>query len=129
MDWEAVKQFVVSNWKEITSVILFVTATVIGIVSKKKRGLTFIEIVSGLMANELPEMIRLSEKVGGTPEQKKVQALNSALSYVSKKLGRQLSEQETSLLITKASEMIENILNTPQSHNETKPETKKTKYR
>ena len=80
----------------------------------------------------LPKWINETEKDGGTPDQKKVSVLNKALNFVSKKLGRKLTEEESSYVITQSSEKIEEILETPQKKPEIakKVEVKKNvKYR
>lgn len=111
---EEIKQFFIQNWQLLASAVLFITATIIGIVTKMKKGYTFSDILLGLIAEQLPQWISLSETTGGTGEQKKVAVLNSALNYASKTLGRKLSEEETSFIIAQASEQIEKILGTPQ---------------
>ena len=128
---EEVKAFILQNWKEICAVALFIIATVIGFITRRKKGYSFSDIITGLISEQLPIWISSAEKIGGTGEQKKVSVLNSALNYASKTLGRKLSEEETSFIISRASEFIEMILSTPQK----KPETeqpkvnKKSKYR
>lgn len=111
---EEIKQFFIQNWQLLASAVLFIIATVIGIVTKRKKGYTFSDILLGLIAEQLPQWISISETTGGTGEQKKVAVLNSALNYASKTLGRKLSEEETSFIIAQASEQIEKILGTPQ---------------
>ena len=83
-------------------------------VTKKKKGYTFADIILGLIAEQLPDLISKSEEEGGTGEQKKVRVLNWVLNYVSKALGRKLSEEEVSFVVTHSSDQIEKVLNTPQ---------------
>lgn len=125
------KVFFFQNWKEICSIILFIGAFIIGLFSKLKKGVTFSDVIRGLIAEQLPHWISLAEAHGGTGEQKKVQVLNDALNYASKTLGRKLSEAETSFIVQQASDLIEKILSTPQKKEEKKEEVKKngTKYR
>ena len=60
----------------------------------------------------------------------KADVLNEALNYASKTLGRKLSDEEVSFLVTQASEQIEKILGTPQKKEAEKQEVKKNaKYR
>ena len=129
---EEIKQFFIQNWQLLASAVLFIIATVIGIVTKRKKGYTFSDILLGLIAEQLPQWISLAEASGNTGEQKKVEVLNSALNYASKTLGRKLSEEETSFIIANASEQIEKILGTPQKKEAEKVEEKakkKSKYR
>lgn len=128
---EELKQFFVQNWQLLASALLFIIATIIGIVTKKKKGYTFSDILLGLIAEQLPSWISIAEGVvGASGEQKKVQVLNDALNYASKTLGRKLSEEETSFIITHASEQIEKILGTPQKKSiETVTVKKGSKYR
>lgn len=112
---EEVKQFFIQNWQLIASALLCIFSVIFTIIAKRKKGYTFGDIIIGLITENLPEWIHKAEKVGGTGEQKKVQVLNAALSFASKTLGRKLSEEETSFIVTQASEQIEKILGTPES--------------
>ena len=124
------KVFLIENWQLIASACLFVVSFVIGLVSKLKKGYTFSDILLGLISEQLPQWISLAEAKGGTGDQKKVQVLNEALNYASKTLGRKLSDEEVSFLVTQASEQIEKILGTPQKKEAEKQEVKKNaKYR
>ena len=124
------KVFLIENWQLIASACLFIVSFVIGLVSKLKKGYTFSDILLGLISEQLPQWISLAEAHGGTGEQKKVQVLNEALNYASKTLGRKLSDEEVSFLVTQASEQIEKILGTPQKKEAEKQEVKKNaKYR
>ena len=120
MDFEVLKAFFIQNWQLLASALLFIFACIVGIVRGRKKGYSFSDILLGLVAEHLPEWISLAEANGGTGEQKKVAVLNSALNYASRTLGRKLSEEETTFLITQASEQIEKILEAPQKKIETK---------
>ena len=127
---EELKQFVIQNWQLLASALLFIVSFIIGIITKRKKGYTFSDILLGLIAEQLPQWISLAEASGGTGEQKKVEVLNNALNYASKTLGRKLSEEETSFIIAQASEQIEKILGTPQKKETNKVAVKKgSKYR
>lgn len=129
---EEFKNFLIQNWQLLASALLFIVSFIIGLITKRKKGYTFSDILLGLIAEQLPNWISLAECAGGTGEQKKVQVLNDALNYASKTLGRKLSEEETSFIIAQASEQIEKILGTPQKKEEAKKvEVKKnvSKYR
>ena len=129
---EELKTFFIQNWQLIASACLFIFSFIIGLITRRKKGYTFSDILLGLIAEQLPQWISLAEASGGTGEQKKVQVLNNALNYASKTLGRKLSEEETSFLIANASEQIEKILGTPQKKEEAKQlelKKKKSKYR
>lgn len=125
------KKFLIQNWQLIASLILFIVATIIGFVTKKKKGYTFSDILLGLISEQLPTWINLAESSEETGEQKKVAVLNSALNYACKTLGRKLSEEEISFIIANASEQIEKILGTPQKKEEPKQVEvkKKSKFR
>lgn len=122
---DEIKQFFIQNWQLLASAILFIFAFIIGIIRSKKKGYSFSDILLGLIAEHLPEWIKTAEVDGGTAEQKKVSVLNHALNFASRTLGRKLSEDETSFVITQASEQIESILETPQK----KPEVKKVEVK
>lgn len=128
---DELKQFIIQNWQLLASASLFIVSFIIGIITKRKKGYTFSDILLGLIAEQLPMWISLAESAGGTGEQKKVLVLNDALNYASKTLGRKLSEEETSFIIARASEQIEKILGTPQKKEQPKiTEVKKNvKYR
>lgn len=124
------KVFFIQNWQLIASATLFVVSFIIGLFSKLKKGVTFSDVIRGLIAEQLPHWISLAEAHGGTGEQKKVQVLNDALNYASRTLGRKLSEAETSFIVQQASDLIEKILSTPQKKEERKEEVNKNaKYR
>lgn len=132
MDLHELKIFLINNWQLIASACLFVVSFIIGLITRKKKGYTFSDILLGLIAEQLPQWISLAEASGTSGEQKKVEVLNSALNYASKTLGRKLSEEETSFIIANASEQIEKILGTPQKKEAEKIEEKakkKSKYR
>lgn len=122
---DEIKQFFIQNWQLLASAILFIFAFIIGIIRSKKKGYSFSDILLGLIAEHLPDWIKGAEDDGGSGEQKKVQVLNTALNYASRTLGRKLSEEETSFVITQTSEQIEKILGTPQK----KPEEKKVEVK
>lgn len=129
---DEIKQFILDNWKFVAEIILFVAVSIIAIIKGRKKGYSFADVLLGLISEKLPEWIKKSETEGGTGEQKKVGVINAALNFASKILGRKLSEEETSFLVTKSSELIENILSTPQKKEEEKKmEVKKNgaKYR
>ena len=107
------KQFFINNWQLIASAVLFLIAVVVGIIQRCKKGYSVSDVILGLITEELPNWISIAEGTG-TGEQKKVKVLNYALSFASKKLGRQLTEQEVALITTYTTEQIEKILNTPQ---------------
>ena len=122
---EDVKQFFIQNWQLIASALLFVIAFISALVTRRKKGYTFSDILLGLIAEQISGWIKQAEDDGGTGEQKKVSVLNHALNFASKTLGRKLSEEETSFIIAQASDLIENILDTPQK----KPEVKKVEVK
>lgn len=125
---EEFKQFIIANWQLLASAVLFIFATIIGIVRGKKKGYTFSDILIGLITEQLPQAISSAEASGGSGEQKKVLVLNWALNFASKTLGRKLSEEETSFIIAQTSKRIEDILSAPQKKDV--PEVKKNaRYR
>ena len=133
MDLQELKNFIIQNWKEIASVVLFIISVIVAFVAKRKKGYSFSDIILGLIAEKLPELIKQAEEnIGaGNGEQKKVTVLNAVLNLASKSLGRKLSEEEISFIITNATQQIENILGTPQKKEDPKEKkvAKKSKYR
>ena len=128
---EEFKQFLLQNWQLLASALLFIISSIVAFIARRKKGYSFSDVLLGLISEQLPSWISLAEDNGGTGEQKKVKVLNDALNYASRTLGRKLSEEETSFIITQASEQIEKILGTPQKKEEPKKiEVKKgSKYR
>lgn len=135
MDLAELKEFIIKNWQMIASVLLFIVSFIIGIATKRKKGYTFSDILLGLIAEQLPIMIKSAENFfgNGNGEQKKVMVLNDALNFASKTLGRKLSEEEISFIVTNISKQIEAIGATPKFTNaENSKENKtakKSKYR
>ena len=115
--WNMIVEFLI-KWGPLIDVLLgiivFIGTFILIVVKLKRRGLSFSDIIMALLTKEIPAWIRKAEKEGGTSEQKKVSVLNTALNYVSKKLGRKLNEEESSLVITQASDSLEDVLDTPQ---------------
>lgn len=111
---EELKEFFIKYWQLILSAILFVIGFVVGIIRMKKKGMTFQEIMSGILMEQMPLWVSMAETAGGTGDQKKVFVLNKALNFCASKFGRQLSQEESDLIIAYASEKIESILATPQ---------------
>lgn len=117
MDFTELKKFLIQNWQLLASAFLFTIATIIGIVRMRKKGMSFQEIMHGILMEQLPLFVSLAETNGGTGEQKRVYVLNKALNYCSSKIGRPLSQAESDLIVAYVSEKIETILATPQKHN------------
>lgn len=111
---EELKEFIIKNWQLLASALLFIIATIIGIIRMKKKGMTFQEACSSVLMEQLPIFISLAENKGGTGEQKRVYVLNEALNYCAKKIGRPLTQTESDMIISYATEKIELILATPQ---------------
>ena len=111
---EELKEFFIHNWQLIASGTLFILATVISIIRAKKKGLTFMQIMSGLLLEQLPLWIDMAEATKEGGEQKRVQVLNKALNYCAKKLGRSLTQEESDYVISYVTEKVEAILTTPQ---------------
>ena len=111
---EALKQWLIVNWQLLASALLFIISVIVSIIRMKKKGMSFSDIMSGILAEQLPLMVSMSETEGGTGEQKRVFVLNKALNYCASKLGRTLSQAESDMIISYTSKMIEEILATPQ---------------
>ena len=135
MNLSEIKAFLVQNWQLIASALLFIVSFIIGIITKRKKGYTFSDILLGLIAEQLPIMIKSAENFfgNGNGEQKKVMVLNDALNFASKTLGRKLSEEEISFIVTNVSKQIEAIGATPKFTNAEDAKenkiAKKSKYR
>ena len=129
---DEVKQFFIQNWQLLASALLFLIAFISALVTRRKKGYSFSDILLGLLAKHIPEWTREAEAEfgAGEGEKKKVSVLNTALNFVRKTLGRCLSEEETSFIVTEASNLIEDVLEAPEKKEEKKVEVKKNvRYR
>lgn len=113
----------------IISAIALILTVIIVFVKLRKKGLSFADIILGLLLGQLPKWISEAEEVGGTGEQKKVSVLNKALNYVTKKLGRKLTEEESTFIVSQSADKIEEILATPQKKESQKEVKQNAKYR
>ena len=113
MNLEELKLFLIQNWQLLASALLFIIATIIGIIRLKKKGMSFQDAIHSQLTEQLPIFISIAENKG-TGEQKRVYVLNEGLNYLSKQLGRPLTQTESDLAIAFMTEQIENILATPQ---------------
>lgn len=111
---EEFKNWLLQNWSLLSSVLLFIVAAIISLIRSKDKKATFLELVNGLILEQLPSWISEAEAIGGKGESKRVYVLNKALNYSAKKLGRNLTQEESDTLIAYSSENIESILLTPQ---------------
>ena len=71
MDLNVLKIFLINNWQLIASACLFIVSFIIGLITRRKKGYTFSDILLGLIAEQLPQWISLAEASGNTGEQKK----------------------------------------------------------
>ena len=65
---EQVKEFVIHNWQLLASGLMFILATIIGLLRSKKKGVNILGYVLGEIAQNLPKMISESEAKGGTAD-------------------------------------------------------------
>ena len=98
---------------------------ILSIIRGKKKGLSISDVLLGFVLDQVPTWINNAEEGRGTGEEKRVKVLNNALNLASKELGRQLTEQESSLIVSHVSTKIEEVLSTPQK----KEAQKKSRYR
>lgn len=121
------------EWGSLLQIIISATALILTViivfVKLRKKGLSLADILLGLLLGELPKWISEAEEVGGTGEQKKVSVLNKALNYVTKKLGRKLTEEESTFIVSQSADKIEEILATPQKKESKKEVKQNAKYR
>ena len=123
-----VVEFLKNNWKEVVQAFVTVVSLIATIVIMKKKGASLSDILNSVLGIQLPIWVASAENTGETGEKKKITVINCALNHIAKLMGRSLSEEETSFIVTKVSEQIEKILETPQKKEITQ-EPKKTKYR
>lgn len=124
----AVVEFLKNNWKEVVQVAFLVISLIATIVIMKKKGASLSDILNSVLGIQLPIWVTSAENTGETGEKKKITVINCALNHIAKLMGRSLTEEETAFIVTKVSEQIEKILETPQKK-EIAQEPKKTKYR
>lgn len=111
---EELKVFLLANWSLIASILLFCVAVIVTILKGKKKGLSITDILLGFVLDAVPHWINVAEASGGTGDQKRIMVLNQALTLTAKELGRQLTEQESALIVSHVSTKIEEVLSTPQ---------------
>ena len=124
---EELKNFLLQNWQFVLTVALLIATFIIALIKGLKKGLSISDILLGYLLDQVPMWINTAEGTGMTGEEKRVQVLNSALTYASKQLGRKLTEQEAALIVAHVSTKIEEILSTPQKKESQLPS--KSKYR
>lgn len=123
-----VVEFLKNNWKEVIQALVAVVSLIATIIIMKKKGASLSDILNSVLGIQLPIWVASAENTGETGDKKKVTVINCALNHIAKLMGRSLSEEETAFIVTKVSEQIEKILETPQKK-EISQEPKKTKYR
>lgn len=124
------KEFILQNWKIFAAAVLTVISSIISaiVIIKKSGGkVSWWDAIRAVILEKIPSYVAIVE-VDGHGEEKKDAVLNMALKEASEMLGRQLSNEETELVIALASKQIEKVLAAPQKK-EIAPKTPKSKYR
>ena len=75
MDLQELKAFFIQNWQLIASACLFIFSFVFGLITRRKKGYTFSDILLGLIAEQLPQWISIAEASGNTGEQRRLKSL------------------------------------------------------
>ena len=122
---EQVINFLREYWKLILYILLFLVALIFAIVKGKKQGLSISDIILGFILDQVPAWINSAEDGHATGPEKRARVLDAALQFASKQLGRDLTEQESSYIVSHVSVKIEEILSTPQK----KEAQKRSRYR
>lgn len=124
------KEIFLENWKIISALVLIIITCAINLITiiKKSGGKVSVwDALKSVILEQIPSYIAIVEQAGNG-EEKKNKVLNLALKEASKKLGRNLTEDETSAIVALVSQQVELVLATPQKKtaSESKP---KSKYR
>lgn len=117
--------FLRDYWQVMLYIILFLVALIFALIKGKKQGLSISDIILGFILDQVPAWINSAEDGHATGPEKRARVLDAALQFASKQLGRDLTEQESSYIVSHVSVKIEEILSTPQK----KEAQKKSRYR
>ena len=117
--------FLEKYWQVMLYALLFLVALIFAIVRGKKQGLSISDIILGFILDQVPAWINAAEDGHATGPEKRARVLNDALQFAAKQLGRDLTEQESSYIVSHVSVKIEEILSTPQK----KEAQKRSRYR
>ena len=126
-----VLQILKEYWKYILAAFLGIISLIVStiIIVKKSGGkMTIWEALKIAVLEKIPSWIAIVEKKG-SGEEKKNAVLNLAVREATKILGRDLTPEETELIIAFAGNQIESVLATPQKKEIVEPEKPKSKYR
>lgn len=111
---EAIKEFILKNWYYIAAIILLIISLVLTYISVKKKGkIDTLSALKEAALEELPMWITLSEGLASGAD-KKANVLSLAIAFFAKKLGRNLTSNETDLFVAFIGDQLEKILSTPQ---------------
>ena len=128
------EEWLKENWKLVAAAGgLFVSTVLSTIIIVKKSGgkLSAWEVLKTVLLEQIPSWISIVEREG-SGEEKKNAVINLAVKKAGEFLGRNLSTEETELIISLASRYIELVLATPQKKEVPQVEeqqAKKSKYR
>ena len=124
------KEFLEQYWKPIASagflLVSIITSTIV-IIKKSGGKMSLWDALKAVLLEKLPSLIAVVEK-DGSGEEKKNAVLNLALKEASEVIGRQLTVEETELIMSLVGKQIELILATPQKKDVVK-EVKVSPYR
>lgn len=124
------KEFLQEYWKPIASAGLFLVSLIVStvIIVKKSGGKVSVwDAIKSAILEKVPSLISIVEREG-SGEEKKNAVLNMALREAHEVIGRQLTVEETELIVNLVSKQIELILATPQKKEAVK-EVKVSPYR
>ena len=61
---EELKQFFIHNWQLVVSAVFFIISFIVGLITRRKKGYTFQDIMLGLIAEQAPMWVSLAEAAG-----------------------------------------------------------------
>ena len=123
------KEFFIQNWQYIAAICFtaFSTAFSTILIIKKSGGkISVWDALKSVILEKIPSYVSIVE-TEGHGEEKKNKVLNMALREAAQKLGRELTEEESQMIVALASKQIEIVLAAPQKKE--LPEKPKSKYR
>ena len=114
------QEFSVREWVIFGFALISVVFNVLGTVLGANKKTNILDSVKEAVVEWLPIAINLAEVSGTSGDNKRSAVIRTALGFVAKKLGRQLTEDESVYFTSFVGNQLEMILSTPQKKEEMK---------
>ena len=114
------QEFSVREWVIFGFALISVVFNVLGTILGANKKTNILDSVKEAVIEWLPIAINLAEVSGTSGDNKRSVVIRTALGFVAKKLGRQLTEDESVYFTSFVGNQLEMILSTPQKKEEMK---------